>query len=63
MRTSILFGDAAWTPETVPPSVRSAVLLLLTHLHDHLGENMETDEDLRKAISQQLMPLRNPAFA
>ena len=58
-----IYGDPAWTPETVPPLVRSCVLLKLTALHDHLGEDMELDEHLRLALSHMLMVLRTPSLA
>ena len=58
-----IYGDPDWTPETVPPLVRSCVLLKLTSLHDHLGEDMELDEHLRQALSHALMVLRTPSVA
>ena len=58
-----IYGDPAWTSETVPPVVRSCVLLKLTALHDHLGEDMDGDEHLRDAMSHMLIVLRTPSFA
>lgn len=56
-------GDPDWTPDTVPPQVRSAVLIKLTDLHDYPGDDMTKAETTRLAIVQLLMTLRPPAFA
>jgi hypothetical protein len=56
-------GSPAWTTATVPGPVRSAVLLMLTHLFEHRGEDMVTDEDLWKALERLLMRFRDPALA
>jgi hypothetical protein len=53
----------AWTEATVPPAVRSAVLLMLTHLYDHRGEDMTADEQLWLAVERLLMRHRDPVLA
>jgi len=40
-----------------------AVLLMLTHLHDHRGEDMDTDANLWDAIGRLLTRFRDPALA
>lgn len=56
-------ADPAWTADTLPLPVRSAVLLVLTHLYDHRGEDMEPDEALWTAIGRLLVRFRDPALA
>jgi len=52
-----------WTDTTVPQPVKAAVLLMLTHLYDHRGEDLAADENLWNAIGRLLMRLRDPAVA
>lgn len=56
---------ATWTDADVPSPVRAAVLLVLTHFHDHIGENMATDADLWNAVEGLLTRTgyRDPALA
>lgn len=52
-----------WTAATVPMPVQASVLLMLTHLHEHRGEDMAADEAVWTAIARLLMRSRDPAFA
>jgi hypothetical protein len=56
---------ALWTDADVPTPVRSAVLLLLTHLYDHRGEDMSADAHLWEAIGRLLLGTgyRDPTLA
>lgn len=45
------------------PAIDAAVLLMLTHLWDHRGEDMADDERLWEAIGRMLARLRDPAVA
>jgi hypothetical protein len=58
-------GTAAvqWTADDVPSVVQTAVKLMLAHLHEHRGDDMDADEKLWNAISLLLMRLRDPALA
>lgn len=53
----------AWTSGTVPSKVQAAVLLMVTHLWEHRGDDMYTDEALWKAIRNVLGDLRHLAVA
>lgn len=56
-------ADVEWTPDTVPLPVQAATLLMLTHLHEHRGDDQESDEMLWKAIERLVIRFRDPAFA
>lgn len=56
-------GAPTWTDVTVPGPIRSAILLMLTHLYERRGEDMGTDERLWQAIERLLMRSRDPALA
>jgi len=56
-------AEQTWTEDTVPWHVRSAVKLMLTHLHEHAGDDMTTDENLWHAIRRMLERSRDPALA
>lgn len=56
-------NDAAWTDETAPKAVQSATLLMVGHLFEHRGDDMDPDESLWKAIERLLMRYRDPALA
>lgn len=52
-----------WTPDTAPPPVTTAVLLMLTHLFENRGDDLQADEAVWRAIERLLMRLRDPAYA
>lgn len=55
---------AAWTAGTVPAGVRSAILLLLTHLYEHRGDDdMAIDAPLWQAIDNLLALNKDPVIA
>jgi len=56
-------ADDTWTSDTVPARVRSAVLLMLTHLWEHRGDDMEPDEKVWQAIGRVLARTRAPVIA
>lgn len=56
-------ATVAWTPGSVPPHVRAAVLLMLTHLYENRGDEMKADEALWLAIGRLLARSRDPALA
>lgn len=57
-------SSATWTDADVPGPVQSAVLLMLAHLYEHRGDDMEAyDEALWTAIGRLLMRQRDPALA
>jgi hypothetical protein len=49
--------DEPWTPDTVPGSVRSAILLVVRSLHD------EVDEPLSDTVRALVHRYRDPAMA
>ena len=58
-----LFANFTWTDVTVPTPVKAAILLVLTHLWDHRGEDMAADENLWNAVGRLLARMRDPAVA
>lgn len=56
-------ADPTWTPATVPPPVRSAILLLLTRLYEQRGDDETNDKILWDAIGRHLSLYRDPAIA
>lgn len=54
---------ASWTDATVPKPVQAAVLLMLTHLWDHRGDDMAADDTLWGAIGRLLARSRDPVIA
>ena len=60
-------NDPTWTPATVPPWVEAAVLLLLTHLYEHRGDEFgsgnENDDRVWSAIANLLRRSRDAAMA
>jgi hypothetical protein len=52
-----------WTVDTVPGQVHAAILLLLTHLMEHRGDDMGTDALTWEAIGRLLVRARDPALA
>lgn len=63
-------ADPAWTDTTVPLPVQAAMLIMLTHLYEHRGDDMTPtptgstpDEDVWNAIDRLLKRSRDPALA
>jgi len=60
-------NDETWTPETCPPWIAAAVLLLLAHLYEHRGDEFgnQNDNDARvwAAIANLCRRSRDPALA
>jgi hypothetical protein len=56
-------ADETWTEVTVPTLVKAAVLLMLTHLYAHRGDDPASDEALWDAIRRLLARWRDLAFA
>jgi hypothetical protein len=55
---------ATWTAETVPPSITAAILVLLTHLFEHRGDDMDqVDEALWLAVDRLVALHRDPVLA
>jgi Phage gp6-like head-tail connector protein len=44
--------SADWTVETVPEPVRTAILVLLTHLYENAGNDMTAQSDVYLALDQ-----------
>jgi len=60
-------ADPAWTADTAPLVVQAAVLLMLGHLWEHRGDDLEaptgSDAAVWEAIARLLMRMRDPALA
>lgn len=56
-------ATVAWTELTVPLLVQAAILVMLTHLVEHRGDDMAADEQVWKAVERLLMRSRDPAYA
>jgi len=57
-------GATTWDTSTVPKEVQAAVLVMLTHLYENPGDNMQTvDETAWQAVERLLMRRRDPALA
>lgn len=52
-----------WTDATVPGSVQAAVLVLLTHLWENRGDNMEPDEKVWQAVDRLIAMKKDPVIA
>lgn len=52
-----------WNEDTTPYHVQAAVLLMLTHLYEHRGDDMRLDAALWEAVDRLLARSRDPAFA
>jgi hypothetical protein len=55
-------ADAAWVPATTPGSVSASILLALTDLHEHRGDE-PLSEETWIAITRLLARKRNAAIA
>jgi hypothetical protein len=57
-------GAPAWTELTAPVHVQAATLVMLSHLYEHRGDDMEkVDEALWEAMGRLLARSRDPALA
>lgn len=56
-------GPPVWTDATVPGRVQQSVLLMLTHLYEHRGDDMGGDASTWDAIERLLIRSRDPALA
>lgn len=52
-----------WTEETVPFEVQAAILLVLAHLHEHRGDDMDGDEKLWQAVDRLIALRKDPVLA
>jgi hypothetical protein len=52
-----------WTAGTVPGGVQAAILVVLTHLFEHRGDDMELDEALWCAVDRLIALNRDPVIA
>ena len=52
-----------WTEANVPGDVQAAVLVLLTHLWEHRGDNMEPDDSIWRAVNNLLAMKKDPVIA
>ena len=56
--------DAAWvSPATAPGMVSASILLVLTDLYEHRGDDMTLSEKTWEAVARLLARSRNPALA
>jgi hypothetical protein len=58
-------NDPGWTPDTVPPPVTAAILLLMAHLEINRGgeDEQQRDEALWLSIDRLLAFHRDPTWA
>lgn len=52
-----------WAESDVPLPIQAAILLMLTHLFEHRGDDMSTDEKLWMAVDRIVVRFRDPALA
>jgi hypothetical protein len=58
------FADAAWvSPATAPGWVTASILLALTDLYEHRGDDQTLSEKTWEAVTRLLVRARNPALA
>jgi len=60
-------NDPTWTATTVPPWIAASVLLLMTHLYEHAGDEFgdaqDNDERVWEAIANLCRRSRDPSLA
>ena len=57
-------ADPLWvSPATAPANVRAAILILLTALREHRGDDQTLDEGAWVTIERLLVSYRDPALA
>ena len=52
-----------YTEANVPGDVQAAILVMLTHLWEHRGDNMAPDADVWRAIDNLLAMKKDPVIA
>ena len=52
-----------WTADTLPLSVQAAILVLLTHLYEHRGDDMAPDAALWQAVDRLIVLNKDPVIA
>jgi len=52
-----------WTAATVPRGVHAAILIVLTHLYEHRGDDMGMDEKLWEAVDRLIVAFRDPVIS
>lgn len=55
--------SATWTELTVPRAVQTAMLLVLTHLYEHRGDDQSSDEALWRSVNNLISLHRDPVIA
>jgi len=56
-------GSPSWTDANVPAHIQAATLLVLSHLYEHRGDDMTSDDLLWQAVGRLLVRSRDPALA
>jgi len=54
---------ATWTDVTVPSAITAAIALVLTHLYENRGDNMEMDADFWAAVDRVIGLHKDPVIA
>jgi hypothetical protein len=52
-----------WTNLTIPPRIQAAVLMVLTYLYEHRGDDPQFDQEFWSALERLLVRDRDPAYA
>lgn len=52
-----------WTAATVPLGVQAAILLLLTHLFEHRGDDMTPAREVWTEVDRLIGPSKDPVLA
>jgi Flp pilus assembly protein TadG len=56
-------GSVVWTDATLPGPVYASILLVLTHLVEHRGDDLPSQPALSPTVESLLMRSRDPALA
>jgi hypothetical protein len=54
---------ATWTEDTIPLEIQSAILIMLTHLYQHRGDDMRLDAEAWAAVERQIGQYKDPVIA
>jgi hypothetical protein len=52
-----------WTTENLPAGVQAAMLVMLTHVFEHRGDDMTPDAELWAAVDRLIGPRKDPVLA